>query len=74
MLLHFIIACAVLVYSAMSTDIVRKFRKSNANGESTLVNYVNVTALVLSAVAVLYTGYHLFAGDSIKSRVNQAFA
>lgn len=70
-----IIAIVVLVYSALQTDLARKCAAKGAvsKSESNMLQYINVTMLALSAAAVLYLGYHMFAPHSLKQAIGQHF-
>ncbi len=69
MLSHLAIALVVLVYAALQTDLARKCKAKNAvpASQANLLQYTNVTMLVLASVAVLYLGYQLAVPSEYKS-------
>jgi len=75
MLVKLILAVIILVYAALQTDINRKCKNKGAvpASEASLIQFVNVTMLVLSSAAVLYCGYSLLVPDVHKARVSSYF-
>jgi uncharacterized membrane protein YukC len=72
MLIAFVIACVILVYASLSVDIDRKCKEVSQT-ERKLVNYLNVTMLIISIVAVLYSGYYLFVPNKHQSKIASYF-
>lgn len=69
MLSNLVVALVVLVYSALQTDLARKCKAKDAvpAGQLNLLQYTNVTMLVLASVAVLYLGYQMAVPSEYKS-------
>jgi hypothetical protein len=75
MLVKLILAVIILVYAALQTDINRKCKNKGAvpASEASLLQFVNVTMLVLSSVAVLFCGYQLLVPSAQKAMVSSYF-
>lgn len=75
MLVKFALAVILLVYASLQTDLNRKCKNKNAvsESESNLLQFVNISMIIVSVVGVLFFGYHLLAPDHVKSSVNKYF-
>lgn len=71
----FLAALVVLIYAALTVDAQNKCSKGQQppQSEANMLRYVSVTMLILSILAVLYTGWHLFAPESHKAEVMKYF-
>ncbi len=75
MLVNLVLAIVVLVYAALQTDLNRKCKKKNvvADSQVNMLQYTNITMLIVASAAVLYFSYHLFVPSSYKTLATNYF-
>ena len=75
MLVKFALAVILLVYASLQTDLNRKCKNKGAvsESESNLLQFVNISMIVVAVAGVLFFGFHLFAPAHVKDSANQYF-
>lgn len=73
MLVQLLVALAVLVYSALQTDLSRKCKNAVPKSQSNAIQFVNVALLILSSLSVLYIGWKKLAPDSMRGYDSLSF-
>jgi uncharacterized membrane protein YukC len=75
MLINFALAVIILIYASLQTDLNRKCKNKGAvsESESSSLQYVNISMLVLAVLGVAFYGYQLFVPAEHKAKVASYF-